>query len=119
MPKTRPCQSSRKTTREAFRILNSLTIPAVKAGIANPLPFGLGVIVLETTGHKSGKRRQIPLVAARIGDCITVSTARPSSQWVKNLKANPTVSVWLWGEKRKAVASTDEGVLTTATLKLT
>ncbi|MEM7141837.1 MAG: nitroreductase family deazaflavin-dependent oxidoreductase [Actinomycetota bacterium] len=108
----------RLATRDAFRALNSVALPAVKAGIANPFPVGLGLVVIETTGRKSGKPRQVPLVAARIGDQVTVSTVRRSSQWIKNAEANPEVSVWLWGEKRTATASTDEGVLSTATLEL-
>ena len=108
----------RTATRDAFRALNKVAIPAVKAGLANPLPVGLGLVVVETTGRKTGKTRPVPLVAFRAGDRVTVSTVRSSSQWIKNAEANPEVDVWLWGEKRSATASTDAGPLATATLDL-
>ncbi|MDG2026141.1 MAG: nitroreductase/quinone reductase family protein [Acidimicrobiales bacterium] len=108
----------RTATRDAFRALNRVVLPAVKAGIANPLPVGLGIVVLETTGRSSGRLRQVPLVAGRVGNTVTVSTVRAGSQWMKNAAADPSVSVWLFGGKRTATASTESGLLSTATLEL-
>ena len=87
-------------TRSAFRALNSVVLPTVKAGLASPFPVGAGLVVLETTGRKSGKPRQVPLVATRFGKRIDVSTVRGDSQWIKNLEANPEASVWVGGKKR-------------------
>lgn len=118
MPRPRLDELRRTATRDAFRVLNKVAIPAVRAGLANPLPVGLGLVVLETTGRTSGKTRPVPLVALRTGDRVTVSTVRRGSQWIKNAEANPDVDVWLWGQKRPATATTDAGPLSTATLEL-
>lgn len=105
-------------TRSAFRALNSVVLPTVKAGIGSPLPVGAGLVVLETVGRKSGKPRQVPLVATRCGKRIDVSTVRGNSQWIKNVEANPNVSVWVGGKKRAATAEVETGPLTVARLTL-
>ncbi len=107
-------------TQQAFRTLNHVVLPSVKAGIGSPLPIGSGLVVLETIGRKSGKVRQAPLVATRLGNRIIVSTVRRDSQWVKNLEANPDASVWLYGRKRPVSAEIDDvpGPFTVVTLTL-
>lgn len=105
-------------TRSAFRTLNSVVLPTVKAGIGSPFPVGAGLVVLETTGRKSGKPRQVPLVATRFGNRIDVSTVRGDSQWIKNLQADPNASVWVGGRKRSVTATVDTGALTVARLTL-
>ena len=92
-------------TRSAFRNLNRVVRPAVKAGFGGPLPIGNGLVILETTGRKSGEPRQVPLVASRLGDTIWVSTVRTGSQWVKNLRVEPQIKVWVGGKKRSATAT--------------
>ncbi len=105
-------------TRSAFRTLNSVVLPSVKAGIGSPFPIGAGLVVLETTGRKSGKPRQVPLVATRCGNRIDVSTVRGDSQWIKNLEAQPQASVWVGGRKRSVTATVKPGPLTVAQLTL-
>ncbi|MEM9655818.1 MAG: nitroreductase/quinone reductase family protein [Actinomycetota bacterium] len=106
-------------TRSAFRALNRTVTPAVKAGIGGPLPVGNGLVVLETTGRKSGKPRQVPLLANRLGNTIWISTVRRGSQWVRNLRADPEVSVWVGGKKRTATATvTSSAPLTVVSLRV-
>lgn len=105
-------------TRSAFRALNSVVLPSVKAGIGSPFPVGAGLVVLETIGRKSGKPRQVPLVATRIGKRIDVSTVRGDSQWIKNLQATPEAAVWVGGRKRPVTATIQSGALTVAQLTL-
>ncbi len=106
-------------TRRGFRALNRVAVPAVKAGLGSPLPIGLGLVVLETTGRVSGKPRQVPLVATRFGETIKVSTFREKSQWVKNLQAKPDASVWVAGRKRDATSTVETGPLNRVDLALT
>lgn len=108
----------RRATRQGFRSLNRIVVPAVKAGFGSPLPIGPGLVVLETTGRSSGKPRQLPLVATRIGSHVSVSTVRSNSQWVKNLQAEPQASVWVGGHKRPGTAKVETGRLNVADLTL-
>ena len=105
-------------TRAAFRALNSIVRPLLKRGAASPLPIGAGLVVLETTGRSSGLPREVPLVAARIGDRVLVSTVRRRSQWVRNLDAEPQAHVWLGGERRPVTASLQRGPFDVASLAL-
>lgn len=106
----------KQITQTGFRLLNQVVVPAVKFGLANPLPIGPGIVIIETTGRKSGLPRLVPLVAARLGDKVLVSTVRESSQWVRNLEAEPMATVWLAGKRRPMTASVDRGRVSVATL---
>jgi len=98
-------------TRGAFRTLNRVVLPAVKTGLASPLQFGVGLVVLETVGRRSGLRREVPLVSARFGDTIVMSTVRHPSQWVENAAAAGSARVWMGGTARPATASVRRGPL--------
>jgi deazaflavin-dependent oxidoreductase (nitroreductase family) len=99
-----------------FRTLNRVVQPLAKRGLASPLPVGAGLVVLETTGRRSGRRREVPLLAARFGDRVVVSTVRGRSLWIRNVEADPAVHVWLDGRRRPATASLRSGPLRVATL---
>ncbi len=105
-------------TQAGFRLLNSVVEPAVRAGVANPLPVGAGAVLIETTGRVSGKKRPVPVLASRLGGKLAVSTVRSESQWLKNIEADPSVTVWLYGKARNATASVNRGRLNVVTLNL-
>jgi hypothetical protein len=94
----------RCVARQSFRALNSLVRPFVKGGFGSPPPFGVGAVVVSTTGRRSGVDREVPLAAARLGDRVFVSTVRRNSDWMRNLEAEPETAVWLNGSRRSATA---------------
>lgn len=111
-------QARAEVTKAGFRLLNSVVEPAVKAGVGNPLPVGAGAILLEVTGRVSGKKRRVPLLASRVCEKLVVSTVRSDSQWLKNVEADPAVTVYLHGTPRPATASVTRGPLNIVTIDL-
>lgn len=61
------------------------------------------VLLLTTIGHRTGKRRTRPLVYLADGDCyVVVASAAGASQhpaWIRNLQADPVVSVQVGSRK--------------------
>ena len=89
-----------------FRILNSVVEPVVRAGCFSPNLFApTGLIVLETTGHRSGKPHRTPVLAMLMDGHLIVRTVRGErSAWFKNPRANPDVAYWSGGQKIPARA---------------
>jgi hypothetical protein len=83
--------------------LNAAITPALRQGLASPLPFTGGLVLLEVTGRVSGEVRSVPLVCADHGNVLAVSTVRASSQWLKNLAAAREAAVWLRGVRRAVI----------------
>jgi deazaflavin-dependent oxidoreductase (nitroreductase family) len=84
--------------------VNELLTPAIRLGVANPLPLTSGFVLLEVAGRKSGKIRTVPLLCTDYGSVLFVSTVRSNSQWVKNLASGGEANVWLRGRRRKVIA---------------
>lgn len=69
---------------------------------------GAALLLLTTTGAKSGKERVAPLAYSRDGDTLVVVASKAGAHthpdWYHNLVANPTVKVELPGETFEARA---------------
>ena len=68
------------------------------------------VLVLTTTGRKSGLARQTPLQYEQVGEDFYIASARgPQADWFRNLQANPRVEVLVHGKQciAQAEAVTD------------
>jgi deazaflavin-dependent oxidoreductase (nitroreductase family) len=88
-----------------FSGLNSVVEPYLRAGFGTPGFCANGIVLLETTGRKTGRIINVPLMAISIGDVVIVSTVRARrSQWIRNVSANPEVRIWLRGRARRARA---------------
>jgi deazaflavin-dependent oxidoreductase (nitroreductase family) len=83
-------------------------------GEASGGPFkGRDVLVLGTTGAKSGERRETPVVYHRDGDRLVIIASKGGAPthpaWYHNLHAHPDVSLEVKGEKFQARAHVAEG----------
>jgi hypothetical protein len=88
-----------------FSALNRLVEPGVRAGFGSLWILPVGLIVLETTGRKTGLPQRVPLLAAMIAGHVVVSTVRvQQSQWLRNALEDPDVRFWLRGQELRARA---------------
>ena len=85
--------------------INTLLEPGIRLGLANPLPFTSGFVVLEVAGRRSGTLRSVPLLCADCGCALLVSTVREQSHWIVNLAAAGHAHVWLRGRRRAVQAA--------------
>ena len=79
------------------RILSALMLPHF---MLRP-PAGFGVLTM--TGRRTGRRRRKCVRAIRRGDKVYVVSIRPTA-WLKNVRANPRVSLRLPGGTFAGVA---------------
>lgn len=74
---------------------------------------GRPLLLLTTTGAKSGEERTTPLVYSRDGDRVVIIASKGGAPqhpaWFHNLSANPEVTVEIGTEKFKARASVPDG----------
>ena len=90
---------------EFYRALDAVLGPIARSGVAAPGVLPVGVIVLETTGWRSGRRHRTPVLATALGDRLLVSTYRGrKSHWVQNLLRNPDLRYWTGDESHTATA---------------
>ena len=79
-------------------------------GVVTGAFAGAPMVLLTTTGAKTGKERVIPLVHTRDGDRVVVIASKGGSpahpHWYLNVLANPEVTVELPGETFRARAIT-------------
>ncbi len=102
--------------RAAFAEMTRALIADLRAhgGEVTAGPFkGRPVLLLTTTGAKSGQKRLAPLVYSRDGDRYVVAASKGGSpahpSWYANLVANPTVTLEVGGETFEARATITEG----------
>jgi deazaflavin-dependent oxidoreductase (nitroreductase family) len=84
--------------RTAFRFLNRHMLLLWRLGLgwqmANPISGY--IMVLGTTGRKSGERRLVPLNFAEDGDAVyCLAGFGETTHWLLNLQADPQCEVWL------------------------
>jgi len=77
-------------------------------------PFkGRNLLLLTTTGAKSGEQRTTPLVYSRDGDRLVIIASMGGApkhpSWFHNISANPEVTLEVGAEKFQARASVAEG----------
>jgi deazaflavin-dependent oxidoreductase (nitroreductase family) len=94
--------------RQAFRLLNKFfMVPAYRLGlgafISNPLSGY--IMVIKTTGRKSGRARYTPVNYALMDGCIyCLSGWRSRADWYRNVMANPRLEVLLPGGALMGIA---------------
>lgn len=74
---------------------------------------GRDVLLLSTTGHRSGRTRTTPLVYVADGDALVVAASNAGRDrdpgWVHNLRARPEAVVTRGGETSRRVARFADG----------
>ena|SRR5947209_15153060 len=74
---------------------------------------GTKILLLTTTGRKSGEERTTPLIHGRDGDRWVVIASKGGAPdhpaWYKNLEAEPEATIEVEDEKIPVVATTAEG----------
>jgi deazaflavin-dependent oxidoreductase (nitroreductase family) len=79
----------RASTFLSAKLFNPLVLAAARAGLPTPT-----VVVLETTGRRSGKRRRVPVTRMVEGDTVWIVTEHGRrAGYVRNIEANPRVRV--------------------------
>src|SRR5215211_1004729 len=89
----------RASTFASHRLLNPFVKAAAGAGL--PLP---GLVILETTGRKTGEPRRTPVSRALDGDTLWVLAEHRRGGYVRNIEANPRVRVRVGREWRTGTA---------------
>jgi deazaflavin-dependent oxidoreductase (nitroreductase family) len=74
---------------------------------------GTTILLLTTTGHKSGEERTTPLIHRTDGDSWVIVASKGGSPdhpgWYKNLEANPEATIQVKGEVIPVRAETAQG----------
>jgi deazaflavin-dependent oxidoreductase (nitroreductase family) len=91
-------ESQEAQLRRAFRVLNRNMLLMWRLGLgwqmANPISGY--IMVLATTGRKSGERRLVPLNFAEGDDAVyCLAGFGKTTHWLLNLQADPQCEIWL------------------------
>jgi deazaflavin-dependent oxidoreductase (nitroreductase family) len=89
----------RASTFASHRLLNPFVKAAARAGL--PLP---GLVILETTGRKTGQPRRTPVGKRLEGDTLWVLAEHRHGGYVRNIEANPRVRVLIGRAWRNGTA---------------
>lgn len=84
--------------RGVFRALNRSMLLLWRLGLGRLMasPAGGYVMVMATTGRKSGQRRLVPLNFAEVGTSVfCLAGFGRRTHWLLNLEANPVCELWL------------------------
>jgi deazaflavin-dependent oxidoreductase (nitroreductase family) len=97
--------------------INNIVEGIVRAGIGSPLCAGIGLVIIETKGRKTGQPRSVPVLAQRFRNTLFVSTVRADSQWVRNLRADDSPAV-IVGRRSQDVVVTSRQIGRWSVLRL-
>lgn len=98
--KTASSANRRRVPLGIFRAVNARLEPRVRDGFASPGLFPAGLVVLETTGRRSGRVYRTPLLATMgPSGLLWVSTVLGArADWLRNAHHEPKVRYWLHGK---------------------
>lgn len=93
----------KKTEQAFFRRLNGVVEPLLRRGVGSSASTPASLILLETTGFRSGVTRSTPLWSLKLGPYRLISTARGERAfWMKNLQKRPEARVIAGGQGQEA-----------------
>jgi deazaflavin-dependent oxidoreductase (nitroreductase family) len=79
----------RASTFLSAKVFNPLVLAAARAGLPTP-----SVVILETTGRRSGQPRRVPVTRLLEGDTLWIVTEHGrKAAYVRNIEADPNVRV--------------------------
>ena len=116
MPENRPqpyTARQEQIANVAIKIMSALNTWVYRATggkIGGKFLRGAPVMLLTTTGRKSGRTRTAPLIYLEDGENLVVAASKAGSArqplWYRNLQANPDVEVEIGAKKRLLRART-------------
>ena len=95
----------RASTFVSARLFNPLVLAAARAGLPTP-----SVVILETTGRRSGEPRRVPVTRLLEGDTLWIVTEHGrKAGYVRNIDSDPRVRVRIGRRWRTGTAHVLEG----------
>lgn len=98
--------------KDIFKKINDLHVYVYRrtGGLVGGKMGGMNVLLLTTTGRKTGQPRTVPVLYETDGQDLVIIASNSGSPehpaWYNNLEANPQVELEIRHEKKKAVART-------------